>query len=57
MSPSDRTRVHFAEDPVVVVGTRAGPSDDDENKDSDQYYERMDHSKFYYKYVMNKTPS
>ena len=42
MSPSNRTRVHFAEDPAVVVGTGAGPSDDDEDEDSDQYYERMD---------------
>ena len=42
MSPSNRTRVHFAEDPAVVVGTGAGRSDDDEDEDSDQYYERMD---------------
>ena len=43
MSPSNRTRVHFAEDPAaVVVGTGTGPSDDDEDEDSDQYYERME---------------
>ena len=42
MRPSNRTRVHFAEDPAVVVGTGAGRSDDDEDEDSDQYYERMD---------------
>ena len=43
MSPSNRIRVHFAEDPAaVVVGTGTGPSDDDdEDEDSDQYYERM----------------
>ena len=46
MSPSNRTRVHFAEDPAaVVVGTGTGPSDDDdEDEDSDQYYERMEWS-------------
>ena len=42
MSESNRTRVHFAEDPAVVVGTGAGQSDDDEDEDYDQYYERMD---------------
>ena len=41
MSPSNRNRVHFAEEPAVVVGTGAGPSDD-EDEDSDQFYERMD---------------
>ena len=43
MSPSNRTRVPFAEDPaVVVVGTGTGPSDDGEDEDCDQYYERME---------------
>ena len=34
--------MHFAEEPAVVVGTDAGPSDEDEDEDSDEFYERMD---------------
>ena len=41
MSPTARNRVHFAEQPAVVVGTGAGQTSD-EDEDSDQYYERMD---------------
>ncbi|XP_065894663.1 spectrin beta chain, non-erythrocytic 1-like isoform X3 [Dysidea avara] len=37
MSP--KKLVHFAEQPAIVVGTGAGPSD---SEDSDDYYERME---------------